>query len=136
MSLSICCIFFSKIFLLSTKPIAVFPNEFGPELVGVFLPIFLILILHSAGISSSSSLSSLNALATDGFKVGNGAATLGGALSFNWMPVLTEDFKFTEIFGAGGAFDTSSLRFLALSSFEDDDEVDLDLDRCRLLFSV
>lgn len=57
---------FSKIFLASQKPCLVFPNEFGPDDVGVSRPIFLIRIRHSAGISSgsSSSLSLLNAAAT------------------------------------------------------------------------
>lgn len=58
---------FSKIFLESQKPCFVLPNEFGPAEVGVSRPIFRILILASAGISSGSSSSSLNTEATVGF---------------------------------------------------------------------
>lgn len=76
--------FFSNIFFESQKPCLVFPNELGPDEVGVSLqfelfysmfydcnefayrPMLRIRIRHSAGISSSSSsvLSLLNADAT------------------------------------------------------------------------
>lgn len=59
---------FSNIFLESQNPCFVLPNEFGPADVGVSRPIFRILILASAGISSgSSSSSALNTEATVGF---------------------------------------------------------------------
>lgn len=48
------------------NPCLVLPNELGPAEVGVSLPIFLIRILASLGISSgSSSLKSPNTAATD-----------------------------------------------------------------------
>jgi len=48
------------------KPCLVLPNELGPADVGVSLPMFLIRILASLGISSgSSSLTSPNTAATD-----------------------------------------------------------------------
>lgn len=59
---------FSNIFFESQNPCFVLPNEFGPADVGVSRPIFRILILASAGISSGSSSSSvLNTEATVGF---------------------------------------------------------------------
>jgi len=59
---------FSNIFFESQNPCFVLPNEFGPADVGVSRPIFRILILASAGISSGSSSSSvLNTDATVGF---------------------------------------------------------------------
>lgn len=61
---------FSKIFFESQKPCLVLPNELGPAEVGVSLPMFRILILASAGISSgSSSSSALNTDATVGFGI-------------------------------------------------------------------
>lgn len=64
---------FSKIFLASQNPCFVLPKEFGPDDVGVSLPMFLIRIRHSAGISSgsSSSLSLLKAAATVIFFAGS-----------------------------------------------------------------
>jgi len=59
------------------KPCLVLPNELGPADVGVSLPIFLIRILASLGISSgSSSLTSPNTAATD-FDAGLGR--IGGS---------------------------------------------------------
>jgi len=59
------------------KPCLVLPNELGPADVGVSLPIFLIRILASLGISSgSSSLTSPNTAATD-FDAGFGR--IGGS---------------------------------------------------------
>lgn len=59
------------------KPCFVLPNELGPADVGVSLPIFLIRILASFGISSgSSSLTSPNTAATD-FDAGLGK--IGGS---------------------------------------------------------
>lgn len=129
MSLSICCIFFSNIFFESTKPMAVLPKLFGPELVGVFLPMFRILIFASAGISStSSSLSSLNALATEGLANGT-MGFLAGALSLSWIdePDFDADmfgFKFIEILetrGGGGGALASRLFFLETTCSLDDE---------------
>lgn len=146
--------FFSNIFFESTNPILVLPNELGPELVGVFLPekdenifefgsffsgrenllpIFLILILHSAGISSvSSSLDSLNALATDGLGFGRGAAGFtAGTFSFicnfpdDDVVELLLDFRLIEIFemtGAGGAWNFS-FRLSSPDDGESEDEL-------------
>lgn len=98
MSFNICCIFFSNIFLLSTNPSLVLPNELGPELVGVFFPILRILILHSAGISStSSSLSSLNALATDGLGGIGATGFFAGAFNLRCTPDVEDVFRFIEI---------------------------------------
>ena len=59
-------IFLSNNLLASVKPCFVFPNELGPDEVIVSRPTFLIRILASAGISSSSSdESSLKTEATD-----------------------------------------------------------------------
>jgi len=73
--------FFWKIAFSSQNPCFVFPKELGPTEVGVSLPIFLILILASAGISSGSS--SLPSPKTE--------ATWGG-------------FFITVLLWAGGAF--------------------------------
>lgn len=57
---------FSISFPVLQKPCLVLPNELGPADVGVSLPIFLMRILASLGISSgSSSLTSPNTAATD-----------------------------------------------------------------------
>lgn len=59
------------------KPCLVLPNELGPADVGVSLPIFLIRILASLGISSgSSSLRSPNTAATD---LDAGLGRIGGS---------------------------------------------------------
>jgi len=63
------------------KPCLVLPNEFGPADVGVSLPIFLIRILASLGISSgSSSLTSPNTAATD---LDAGLGRIGGSFYKN-----------------------------------------------------
>ena len=61
------CNFFSASLAVSMNPMRVFPNELGPADVIVSLPTFLILILASAGICSSSSESEswLKTAATD-----------------------------------------------------------------------
>lgn len=124
------CIFFSKIFLLSTNPSLVLPKLLGPELVGVFLPMLRILILHSAGISStSSSLSSLNALATEGLGWG-AVGFLAAAFSFSCIPGFWADFKLIdtlEITGAGGALAEPPLILSSLGG-----ELDLRLCRCSV----
>lgn len=88
-----------------------------------------ILILHSAGISSSSSLSSLNALATEAFGGGTIGFEIGAFVSFNWIPGFGAVFKFIEILemtGAGGTF--ADLLSLSIgSSLLDEVLLDLDL---------
>lgn len=87
----------------------VFPKLLGPELVGVFFPIFFIRIFASAGISStSSSLSLLKALATVSF--GN-AVWAGSRLNFNLIPDFKDGFRFTVNFAG-------KLLFAELPAFE------------------
>lgn len=84
---------FSNNFFESMKPCFVLPKEFGPDEVGVSRPILRMRILHSGGISStSSSLSLLNALATVIFLVCSDGG-LGWA-SFMWMPGWNTEKKF------------------------------------------
>jgi hypothetical protein len=97
---------------------------------------FLILILHSAGISSSvsSSLSTLNALATDGLGSGTAGFIELGTFSFicnfpdDGDVELLFDFKLIEIFEITGGGGTCIFSFLlcfeGFSSLSEDDELE------------